>query len=198
MTGGGAKLFEALQLFDLNGRRKYLSEPESERFLAAAQRVEPSTRALAELLAYSGCRISEALELTGQRLDPGAGVVVFRTLKRRRLCYRAVPIPDALMANLLGLASEPDRKLWLCCRQTAWRRIKRLMREAAIEGTQASPKGLRHRFGVLAAERVPLTLAQRWMGHAKPETTAIYQQVTGVEERRLAERLWPEAGPVPI
>jgi len=180
------------ELFDLHGRRKYLCEPEGRRFLAAARRADPEMRAFALLLAYAGCRISEALAVRPQHLDTAAGLVVFRTLKRRRLCYRVVPIPTALMDDLVRLAAGcgEDQRLWSCCRQTAWRRIKRLMRDAQIVGPQATPKGLRHRFGILAAEHVPLSLAQRWMGHAKPQTTSIYQQVVGEEERRLALRMW--------
>ncbi len=180
------------RLFDPVGRRKYLCAPEARLFLAAARQADPRTRTFALLLAYTGCRISEGLALTPASLDRSGGQIVIRTLKRRRLCYRVVPIPSALMDELTLLASgcRDDQRLWSCCRQTAWRRIKRLMKNSQIAGPQATAKGLRHRFGVLAAEHVPLALAQRWMGHAKPQTTAIYQQVVGEEERRLAQRLW--------
>ena len=65
------------------------------------------------------------------------------------------------------------------------------MAEADIRGSQASPKGLRHGFGVAnAQESVPMATTQKWLGHAKLETTAIYQQAVGAEERAFAERLW--------
>jgi integrase len=35
-------------------------------------------------LAYAGCRLSEALALTADRVDLAAGVLVFESLKKRR------------------------------------------------------------------------------------------------------------------
>lgn len=181
-------------LFDGDGRRKYLCEAELARFHAALRSLDLRTRTLGRLLALTGCRLSEALALTPQRLDPETGRVVFRTLKRRRADhFRAVPVPDDLMRDLrrLAVGLEPTEPLWPLCRQTAWRRISQVMRNAGVRGPQATAKGLRHGFGVANAERnIPTALTQRWMGHARPETTAIYQHVLGREERSFAERLW--------
>lgn len=180
-------------LFDSQGQRKYLCGAESRRFLRAAAQADPLTRIFCRLLHYTGCRLSEALELTPRRIDTEGGRVVFRTLKRRKRVFRAVPVPPGLMRDLAMMADphEQDAPLWSWCRQTAWRHVKRVMAEAGIEGPQAMPRGLRHQFGVLAAERgVPMAVTQRWMGHAALKTTAIYQQATGHEERRLAGRMW--------
>lgn len=66
-----------------------------------------------------------------------------------------------------------------------------MMRVAGISGAQASPRGIRHGFGVAAVTAgVPLVLVQRWLGHTKLETTAIYLQMVGPEERQFAERMW--------
>lgn len=180
-------------LFDAAGQRKYLCGGEHRRFLAAAARMDPEGRAFCWLLAFTGCRISEGLELTPERFDPETGHVIFRTLKRRKASFRAVPIPPELMRELRRLArgKSRDQRLWDWCRQTAWRRICWAMTEAGITGTQAMPKGLRHGFGILNAEQnVPANLTQRWMGHARLETTAIYQHAVGREERAFAQRLW--------
>ena len=66
------------------------------------------------------------------------------------------------------------------------------MREAAITaGPHATPKGLRHSFGLHAIRSdVPLNLVQRWLGHASMNTTAIYLQAIGDEEREIAARMW--------
>ena len=47
------------------------------------------------VLHYTGCRISEALELTADRVDLDAGNIVFRSLKKqsRKIAFRAVPAP---------------------------------------------------------------------------------------------------------
>ena len=65
------------------------------------------------------------------------------------------------------------------------------MRQAGITGVHASPKGIRHGYGVAAMMAgIPCPLIQRWMGHARLETTSCYLQAFGREERALAERLW--------
>lgn len=182
---------EPASLLDAEGQRKYVCRSERRRFLSEAARQDAATAALCAVLAYSGCRLSEALELTPARLDVEAGRIVFRTLKRRRLHHRAVPVPPELLRTLLALATDPDACFWPWCRQTAWRRVKRVMEAAGIAEAQAMPKALRHGFGIANAEQnVPPALTQRWMGHARLETTAIYQQAIGEEERSFAQRLW--------
>jgi integrase len=184
---------DQLTLYDTAGRRKYLCAAELPRFLRAASRTDIETRALCLLLVFTGCRLSEALHVSPAQIDQETGRVVFRTLKRRRQNFRSVPVPSDLM-DLLGqlakkrAAGEP---LWTWCRQTAWRRIKCVMDAAGIAGAHAMPKGLRHGFGVAnAEENVPMATTQKWLGHAKLETTAIYQQAVGREEVAFAQRLW--------
>jgi len=182
-------------LFSENGKRKYVCAAELPRLLKAARRADPDTDTFCRLLAYTGCRISEALAVTVAQLDPETGRVVFRTLKRRRLVFRAVPVPPELMEELvrLGESRPTDRPLWPWCRQTAWRKVKAVMADAGIEGPQAMPKGLRHGFGCANAEsNIPMATTQKWLGHASLETTAIYQQAVGTEERAYATRLWEQ------
>ena len=184
---------DGMALYDERGGRKYLSRGEARRFLDAAGKADAQTGALCRLLAFSGCRVSEALGTSRARLDQEMGRVVFRTLKRRRCVFRAVPIPDVLMTELVALTAgcDADERIWTWCRQTAWRRVKAVMAAAEIAGAQASPKGLRHGFGVANAEHnIPANLTRRWMGHARLETTAIYQNAVDAEERSFAERLW--------
>lgn len=180
-------------LFSANGGRKYLCARELSRFLAAARNTDAATHVFCSLLAHTGCRLSEALALTPAQLDKEAGLVVFRTLKRRQQAFRAVPVPPDLMRSLCRIAAgrAPDTQLWRWCRQTAWRRVKSVMEDARIAGAHAMPKGLRHGFGVANAEhKVPMATTQKWLGHSNLETTAIYQQATGREERAFAARLW--------
>ena len=81
-------------MFDRQGNRKYLNRLERRAFLRVVQR-EPDAlrRAFCLTLFYTGCRISEALNLTAARVDLSGKAVVFETLKRRkRGHFRAVPI----------------------------------------------------------------------------------------------------------
>ena len=51
-------------------------------------------RTFCHTLAYTGCRISEALALTTDRIDFKDGTVIFESLKKRRTgVFRPVPIP---------------------------------------------------------------------------------------------------------
>jgi integrase len=188
-----------MSLHDQQGGRKYLTRDEHIRFLLAADQAPRDVRAFCHTLGWSGCRISEALALTAERVDVAAGSITFETLKKRRTgVFRTVPIPPelAIMLDLVfglrGLKGAAAKlPLWTWSRATAWRRIKEVLAAAGIEGAQASPKGLRHAMGVAAVgQGIPLNLVQRWMGHAQLTTTAIYAEAVGEEERSIAARMW--------
>jgi site-specific recombinase XerD len=150
-------------------------------------------RAFCLTLFNTGSRISEALNVTAERLDLANRAVVFETLKqRKRGHFRAVPVPDALVELLRQAApAEPSVRVWKFSRPTAYRLVKDCMAKAGIIGGMASPKGLRHGFAVAClTQKIPLTTVKKWLGHARLETTAIYLEVMGDEERELAKRLW--------
>ena len=191
------------ELFDQQGRRLYLTADERKVFLAAAERAERRTRTLCLTLAYTGCRISEALALTAERVDLEGGVIVFESLKkRRRGVYRAVPVPPAVLDALdlvhgvreaqKGKEGGRGQRLWSWARSTAWQRVRDVMQAAVIkDGPHASPKGMRHGFGVAAIQAgIPLNLLQKWLGHAQLSTTAIYANAVGAEEQSIAARMW--------
>jgi integrase/recombinase XerD len=182
-------------IFDFQGRRKYLTLQERERFIIAARKLPLPEQTFCLLIAFTGCRISEALELSAVQVDVAMRAVIFRSLKKRQAepVYRAVPLPDWLLSKLQTCAADlgEHERLWPWGRSKGWAVIKRAMESSGVSGMHASPKGLRHGFGIAAVQRgVPLNLLQRWLGHAKLETTAIYANAIGAEERRLAERLW--------
>jgi len=65
------------------------------------------------------------------------------------------------------------------------------MKLAGLNGVKATPKGLRHGFAITCiSEGIPLPTLQKWLGHARLETTAIYLDFVGEDERRLAEKIW--------
>jgi len=191
---------EAMGLYAPGGGRKYLNAAERRRYAAAAETMPPSVREFCLLIMWSGCRISEALAVTAAAVDYEAGTVSLLTLKRRRArVVRQVPLPPSFMSDLSAAFGLPERardpllaslRLWNWSRSTGWRYVKEVMRRARISGAAAMPKGLRHAFGAAAFQAVPPHLVQRWLGHASLRTTAIYGEVSGDEERLLAERLW--------
>jgi integrase/recombinase XerD len=191
-----------LQLFHTDGSRKYLTHAERHAFLDAAERFPRDVHTLCAVLAWTGCRVSEALALTADRVGLTDGTIRFESVKkRRRGVFRAVPVPPELL-RMLTLAHDvrmlqqrKDRghgvRLWPWSRTTAWRHVHAVMGAAGVHGTQATTKGLRHGFGVAAVQAsIPLNLVQRWLGHARLLTTAIYADAVGEEERHIAARLW--------
>jgi integrase/recombinase XerD len=192
-----------MQLHDDQGKRLYLTADERQAFVAAAAKAGRPVRTLCAVLHDTGCRISEALALTSERIDLTGRALVFESLKkRRRGVYRTVPVPLGLLDALDMVhgvreaqrrgKGHSDRPLWPWARNTAWRHVKVVMEEAGIpEGPHRSPKGLRHGFGVHAIScGVPLNMLSKWMGHATLEVTAIYANALGAEERGIAGRMW--------
>jgi len=191
-----------MRLYTPDGTRKYVAAAEREAFLAVAERADRQVRTLCMTLTYAGCRLSEALELTADRVDLAAGVLIFESLKKRRPgVFRAVPVPPPLLEalNLVHGIRELQAhrgkgrgvRLWPWSRMTGWRAVHGVMEVAGLEGPQASPKGLRHGFGVAAVSAgIPLNLVQKWLGHAQLTTTAIYADAVGAEEKDIANRMW--------
>jgi integrase/recombinase XerD len=193
-----------MQLYDHNGHRKYLTPAERQDFIRASESALQQVRTFCCTLAHTGCRISEALALTADRVDIEDGVVIIESLKKRRKgVFRAVPVPPAFIDALdvvhelraAHLCEDRGRTvhLWPWSRTTAWRHVCAVMLLARIGGVHATPKGLRHGFGIKAVvSGVPLNLVQRWLGHAQLTTTAIYADAIGPEERLIAQRMWDE------
>ena|ERR1700733_5960612 len=185
-------------LFDRNGVRKYLTARERLAFARSACREGGKVATFCLTLAFAGPRISELLAVTGEHVDAANGAIVFETLKQRKSgIYRAVPVPPKLIAllrqehNLDAPACDLKERLWKWGRTTAWKRVKLVMKLANIGVVQAMPKAARHALGVDATQNgVPLNMVQRWLGHARIETTAIYAGAIGDEERNLARRAW--------
>jgi integrase/recombinase XerD len=188
-------------LFNSSGSRKYLNAAERLRFIEVAGLAPPKAREFCLTLGYSGGRISEVLALTPASIDIASGVANIQTLKRRkRGVVRQVPLPPDVLDmlesafKLRDAQRDPElanQRIWRFCRTTGWRYVKQVMASAGIIGTQAMPKGLRHGFGVRAFQsNVPPHLVQRWLGHASLQTTGIYGDVVGPEERAFAARMW--------
>lgn len=193
--------------YDPEGNRKYLTLSERRRFIAAADSAaSPDVRTFCLTLLHTGARLSEVLALATRHIDLEAGVVIIRSLKKRRpegspQIYRAIPVPKELLDDLKRIhhldsapfisSVDAEVRLWGWCRTTAWKRVKEVMRAAEISGTQASPKGLRHGFAVGAlVAGVPDMTVMRWLGHARLETTLIYADAIGAEAHAIAERMW--------
>lgn len=183
-------------LYTHNGHRKYLDHEERKRFIKSLVSLPISKRLFCETLLWTGCRLSECLALSSESVSVVEGIVVIRNLKKRQLVsFRRVPVPKSYLEEMAAYLSgaEIGQSVWPWKRTQGWKVVKDQMIVAGIMGAHAMPRGLRHTFGVHAIQcGIPLNLIQRWMGHARMETTAIYTDVVGDGERRIAEKMWCE------
>jgi integrase len=98
-------------LFNSAGKRLYLTDSERKKFLAAADDEERFVRSFCYVLGYTGCRISEALDIPGGRVDFAAQAITFESLNnRKRGVYRAVPVPQAVLEMLAMVNGLKDKK----------------------------------------------------------------------------------------
>lgn len=179
-------------ILDRKGRRKYLLPAERLSFVRRVIRHQSDELSFCLTLAVSGARISEILALTTERIDRIDCAIVIETLKQRKGgVFRRVPVPPWLIEEIPQ--TEAGQRIWKFGRTTAWKRVKAVMIACGFLPELCVPKALRHAYAVEGILRgVPLNLIKRWMGHARIETTTIYLDIIGDEERGFAARTWAD------
>lgn len=131
---------------------------------------------------------SSSVGSTLERDSQGASPLVFIEDHRTRQ-IRALP-PQ------MGQAKDPPRNHHITC-QCWFERFLSFELDvfnltAGLQNGRVMPKAIRHSFGIGHAQtRTPSNMTQRWFGHAKIETTHIYMNASGEEERALASSVWP-------
>ena len=195
----------AISLYTSGGARKYLCGSERVRFYGALEVLERDCeRTFCEMIYWTGCRPSEALDLRAVNIDLEERIVVIRSLKKRGAMkgrhYRPVPVPDHFLARLdrvHGLRAARatmdggEHRLWAFGRTSAWSYMRAVMIAAGLTGAKACSRGLRHSYGVHAAIcGVPESRIKSWLGHESLATTAIYLEMAAHEDREIAERMW--------
>lgn len=198
------------QLFTLTdpatGHRKYLNREERKAFLNATQLQQAKVKYLSQFIYYTGCRISEVLEVTPARLDYANRTVTIRTLKQGKrdgepvIRYRSNELPESFLNEIQGVynvlklqrsAKTATLPLWPITDRTARRYVKEVMAAAGITGSHATPRGLRHSMGVsLAMQKVPANIIQKVLGHSSEANTMVYLDVVQDERRELISQVW--------
>lgn len=146
------------------------------------------TKALFQTMAFSGMRISEALQLRVDHVEQKLELIT--DIKGKGGKYRDIYMNDELLFTLeeylnnrkTPFASTPTSTdlLFLgergpITRQAAHHLIKKYAKLAGIASTKAHVHNLRHLFGLnLAAEGMPIEEIAQLMGHTSIETTKIY------------------------
>lgn len=181
-------MHQPIQLRDRQGRRKYLTPHERTLFFKHTIGLPRRHATFCRTLLFTGCRLSEALNLSEFSTDTDASLITFKTLKQSGDAkYRSIPVPQRLSADVHALGPHP----FPFSRTTAWRLVKQVMANSGIHGPQATPRGLRHGFAInCAIENAVISKIQAWMGHSSPMTTMIYLDAVGAEERDFIRRTW--------
>ena len=185
---------QVTSLRDKDGERKYLNAKERQTVYEKSNALIEEQKYFCLVIYWTGARIMEALNLFPRHIDIADESIVLRSLKKRGVILdRAIPIPPFFLAELVTFleGKKKDEPLWSFSRRTASRYVKKLMTLSDITGSKACSRGLRHSFAVnCVMNDVPLPTIKKWMGHKSLETTMIYTQIIGPEERRFAKRTW--------
>jgi integrase/recombinase XerD len=189
---------------------RVLDPQEVDRLLDAREKDDPlgvRDGALFELIYSCGLRVSEASELTMERVSLKEGVVrVMGKGSRERLVPLGRRARDQLTLYLstvrpsLASGARPTNHLFLgrggrkLTREGVWKRFTRLAMKAGLE---AKVHTLRHSFAThLLQGGADLRAVQEMLGHADIATTQIYTHVASDTLRRLHENLHPRGGSV--
>ena len=181
---------------------------EVDALLAVASRdtwIDARDRALVEVLYATGARVSEAVGLTTDSLEPSLGVLrLFGKGGKARLVPLGERAREALTAWLEtwrpSLPGAPGRRDVFLSRTgrpldrtAAWRRVKALALRAGIRA-ELSPHTLRHSFAShLVAGGADLRAVQELLGHASIRTTEVYTHLDA-EQVRSVHRLFHPRG----
>jgi len=137
---------------------------------------DPVTKAAIRVMANAGLRVSEAVGIRAEHVYDFEGrwwVFIPKELAKSRR-ERAIPVPDDLASELLGLESAPELPLIRLDPSTLWRRIQKVTEAAGVE-KQVSPHTFRHtcanRWRLMG---VPLEVVGHWLGHKSLDTTIRY------------------------
>jgi integrase/recombinase XerD len=187
---------------------RVLDPEEVDRLLAArdpGSLLDLRDGALFELIYSCGLRVTEAVDLTVDRVALGEGVVrVMGKGSRERL----VPMGQRAKGELARYLGEvrpallagrkPTSVLFVgrggrrLSRKTVWKSFKRLALRAGVEGKVHT---LRHCFAThLLAGGADLRSVQELLGHADIATTQIYTHVSQEALKRTFEEFHPRGG----
>jgi integrase/recombinase XerD len=185
-----------------------LDPDEVDRLLAACDPgslVDARDGALFELIYSCGLRVSEAVDLTVDRVSLQEGIVrVMGKGSRERLVPMGARAKGELSRYLgevrptLLAARRPTSVLFVgrtgrkLSRKTVWKSFKRLALRAGVDGKVHT---LRHSFAThLLSGGADLRSVQELLGHADIATTQIYTHVSQEALKRTHEEFHPRGG----
>ena len=196
-------------------RKSYLT-PEDLRKLIEGTTTQRN-RLLLTVLAYSGVRISEALALRPQDIDPGSSTMMIPHLKSKDKNPRMVAMPPIILEDILAYAREnklgPQDRIFPFTRQMGYY----IAREAAFNAGMdkpflsypewkekhfVSPHRFRDAVGtnwaIGSKSLEDLRALQEALGHAHLETTQKYFKLSSENLRRAYSRFMESYDPLAV
>jgi site-specific recombinase XerD len=149
------------------------------------------------MLAYSaGLRASEIVRLKPDDIETERGLI--RVHRGKGAKDRYVPLSRVALAALRAYAAAHRVGPWIFNggrpdRHLTTRAVQNMLQEAKAKagiGRRATPHTLRHSFAThLLEDGTDLRHIQKLLGHARPETTALYTHVATRDIRRIRSPL---------
>jgi integrase len=199
---GGLSQNPAASIKRLGIKKKELQLPEPEQFdqilhtiETAGARESKNCANFVRFLAFSGCRISEARQVTWGDVDLQQGLLRIRNAKLRRSRnaeeWRLVPIISN-MAALLGKLHDPTRKMTdkVCAVSECEKSLTRACKLLGI--FRITHHDLRHLFATRCIESgVDIPTVSKWLGHKDGGALAmkVYGHLRNEHSRKMAERV---------
>lgn len=175
-------------------RIEVLNEDELKKLFGAAKK--PQDRLILTLLASTGLRSRELLELRVEDIDFTNRVIKVRSAKygKERLVTAPQEVFDELAAWIKLNQLKPGDRIFKLSYTGLYKKIKRLAEKAGIEPARVRPHVLRHTFATLAIRRgLSLPSLQRLLGHSDIRTTQVYLHLTIDDIKREYDEKMREA-----
>ena len=155
-----------------------------------SKRLRYNQRFLCWFLWNTGTRITEARNTTIADIEPWAGVIHIRTIKRRDH-VRTIPKDPKFFREiqayiLINEIRRKDSELFQVSDRTARRWVTDTCYRGGIPKSdrRAHPHTFRHSFAInCLLHGTPLPVIQGWLGHADIAKTMIYLKVTQKDSR---------------
>lgn len=173
---------------------KELHRAEYLRLIAAAERRHNLRLALLiQTVCGTGIRVSELRYITVESVQKGEACVNCKGKRRKIWLVKELRQRLLRYAREQGIQSGAifvNRYGKPLSRQSVWREMKSLCKDAHVAPAKVFPHNLRHLFA-RAFYKVEKDLAKLadLLGHASINTTRIYIATTGVEHRRMLENM---------
>lgn len=169
-----------------NARTRIFTFEEEEKMLAYWREVKPEMADLVVILFDTGCRLSEALRITGRDVSESGFVRINRTKNDEG---RGIPMTDRVKSILGGLAHDSEAFPTLT-KNIACKAMQDFREAHYIEDPEWVLHTCRHTCATRLLEAgVDIYTVKEWLGHKSIETTLRYAKMTNMKLNQAKDLL---------